>query len=160
MKDIIILSFLFINLSFNLFSQDLEPKPDIKYKNNLDQVIVKLVRHQKVPLKEIENCIPNTDDNYGYFYHYTYPDKSNNEVAAFYKLDSIIYKNAELGKMNFPKKVFFLADFVDGEYAESYEGYLQKIVLNNVNCFCKTYLKLSEDRKIWLENYYLNHCKK
>lgn len=160
MNVIYFLTFLFLNLSFTSFSQDLEPKPDIKYKINLDQVILKLVRNQKVPLKEIEKSIPNTFDNFGYFYHYTYTDKSNNEVEAFYKLDSIIYKNAELGKMNFPQKVFLMADFVDGEYSESYEDYLIKIVLNNESCFCKTYLKLSEDSKIWLENFYINHCKK
>ena len=137
------LSLLFlIVFSINIKSQALGPEPNIGYKNNLDKVILKIVENQMVPVNDIEKCIPITEGNYSYYYHYTYPDKSDEKVKAFYKLDSIIYKNAELGKMNFPEKVFLMADFVDGEYAEPYfEDYIKKIAVKNKKCFCKTFSK-------------------
>ncbi len=153
---------LFLNiLSINLISQKSGHEPLIKYKNNLDKVILKIVENQIVPLMAIEKCIPNTEGNYSYYYHYTYPDKSEDEVKAFYKLDSMIYKNAETGKMNFPEKVFLMADFVDGEYAEPYfEDYIKKIALKNKKCFCNTFIKISEKNRLQLEDFYSNLCKK
>lgn len=141
-----------------VYSQEMPMAKD-KYLINLEFVINELSKNKLVKLAMIERTIPTSKKEYNVYYASTFPERNDDFVLAFYQLDSLIFLNAKYNKMNFAKKVIRMADFVDGEYAESYYFNLDDIVKLNTHCFCSEYRKLSSDSKDRLKEMYIEHCK-
>lgn len=134
-------------------------KVSIKYSKNLEYVISKIKNNQKVSISRIEMTIPITIGEYAAYYDLSNPKYDENSLIAFEKLDSLIYRNAELNKLNFTKKVFKMAEFVDGEYADAYKEYIQIVIYRNKKYFSRYYNSYSNRIKLWLKEEYDNSLK-
>jgi hypothetical protein len=152
--------FIFFNVILTYSNAQDVPKAELKYSKDLQKIISKIKNKKSIELAKLENVIPKTEIEFIIYYSYTYPDQDEITVNSFYFLDSLFYRNAELNKLNFTKKVIMMADIVDGGYAEKYYEYLEIIIKKNKKCFCKTYSKLSKSSKEWLEESFIEHCKK
>ncbi|MEZ4828397.1 MAG: hypothetical protein R3C61_19215 [Bacteroidia bacterium] len=122
----------------------------------LAKVIKEFTVNQKSSDEDIEACIPQTEDEYLFFYSYTDPDSSTQK--AFAALNKAIGKGAVELIMNFFPKYLKLSAFVDGEYAESYFEDVDFAIGKNPHVFCELFSSEDSTKMIRLKEFYLDYC--
>jgi len=128
-----------------------------EYKTNIDNFSKKKTNNELITITDVERVSPISQEEFSFYYSLTYSDESNqnlHDAITTLILDNAIEDNG---------MVFFLytdmAQFVDGEYAESYHSYIETVVSNNKKKFCTIYKHLSKDSKWILGNLYKEVCK-
>ena len=128
-----------------------------EYKTNIDSFSKKKAKNELITITDVESITPISQEEFSFYYGLTYSDKSKQGLHD--GITTAILDNAIEDK----GKVFFLyadmAQFVDGEYAESYHSYIETVVSNNKIKFCAIYKYLSKDSKWILEPLYNEICK-
>lgn len=159
----------------DLISNTTEVKEEKKIERNLDtlppkKIIRTIKEYQKsindfskkninglITITDVEGVTPISQEEFIFYYGLTYSDESNQALhdgITTKVLDNAIEDNG---------MVFFLyadmAQFVDGEYAESYHSYIETVVSNNKKKFCAIYKYLSKESQRILTSLYLEVCK-
>jgi hypothetical protein len=115
---------------------------------------IKKIDSNNITRKDIATVIPATDEEFSKWYELTYDDKG---TKYFYRLDDLFYKYA-LKNDEVLRQYLNLAEFVDGEYAESYFDDISFLVKKRRRQFCSTYKELSSRARERLHDYQLQ-CK-
>jgi hypothetical protein len=138
----------------------LPPKKTVRtleeYKKNVKLFEQKIVSKEELTIKSIENVIPIKDKEFGVFYNLTYSTDKNQKL--FDRINLEIFEHALEDKGN----VFFLClnmvEFVDGEYADSYFGDIEYVVMGNKKKFCAMFKYLAKGSKWRVEDLYKEVC--
>jgi hypothetical protein len=128
-----------------------------EYKTNIDNFSKKKTKNELITIPNVEDITPISQEEFSFYYGLTYSDNSKQSLhdgITTAILDNAIEDNGMM---------FFLcadmAQFVDGEYAESYHSYIETVVSKNKIKFCAIYKYLSKDSKWILEPLYNEVCK-
>ena len=127
------------------------------YEESLQTVIEYLISGEEPSIKQIQDVIPKTEDDFFTFYSYTEKDEKNN--IAFYELNNLILKYALKGESNILKSYLLLSEFVDGEYAESYFEDVETVIKKNNETFCNLFTQLPKKKIYRLSNLNNKYCK-
>lgn len=127
------------------------------YINNWKSISILKINNKTIENHHIESIIPLNDGEYNYFYSQSFPE---NNSSLFDFVNSEIFKKSLDDEGNFFYFFSNMAEFVDGEYAESFFDEITTIVLKNEEKFCMFYERLSEESKMYLKDLYQNFCVK
>ncbi len=125
------------------------------YKNNIKNISLAL-ENSILKNHYVESIIPINDSEFGYFYDLTYSNEEDSNL--FYSLNELIVKISNEGKSNCLNLFLNLAQFVDGDYAESYFDDIEYLTLNNREKFCNAYKSLSKSSIDRLKSIYDKIC--
>lgn len=127
-----------------------------EYKKNVRNFEKKLDSVTILTTQDLESVVPVTEKEFSFYYGLTYSDKK--DETLFYKIDILIFNYAKKDKGDVLFLCLGVAEFVDGEYADSYYGTLDSVVLDNKKKFCAIYKYLSKESRRRLENFYNEVC--
>lgn len=125
----------------------------------IDACIEKVKKGDTLSPFDISMVIPTTEGEYLMYYSYTDPEKSEDDIVAFYKTYRLFKKYAKENKSNVFSLYIKLSEFVDGEYAESFFDDVPFVIEANVNEFCGLYPNLSKECQRRLKDMHKKYCK-
>ena len=127
-----------------------------EYKENVKLFEQKIDSSEKLIIENIEDVVPISVKEFGVFYDLTYSTDKNQKL--FDRINLEIFEHALEDKGN----VFFLClnmvEFVDGEYADSYFGDIEYVVMGNKKKFCAMFKYLAKGSKWRVEDLYKEVC--
>lgn len=129
------------------------------YMEIIDACIEKVKKGDTLSPFDISMVIPTTEGEYLMYYSYTDPEKSEDDIVAFYKTYRLFKKYAKENKSNVFSLYIKLSEFVDGEYAESFFDDVPFVIEANVNEFCGLYPNLSKECQRRLKDMHKKYCK-
>lgn len=117
------------------FGQDVQAE----YLKNLDLAADTFLRKEPIPDAVLLKLVPEDDEQFSLYYETTYPDHRMNGTGFFYHSSRAIFEKALQSKnQNFYVPSLQLISFADGEYAELFLEYLDRIVEQDKKKFCET----------------------
>lgn len=128
-----------------------------KYKENINSFAKKKNNKDLITVKEIESVTPTTQEEFNFYYSLT--DSNKNRQSLYDGITASILDNAAEDNGIVLFLYADIAQFVDGEYADSYHSYIETIIDNNKIKFCAVYKHLSKNSKWILEPLYNEVCK-
>ena len=143
-------------LKINLYIQ--EKRTLEEYKFNFDKAKVFYEELSVNNIDVLEALIPQNSLEFIHFYSLSYPETG--DIQLFNKLNLLFFEAAlnDMGK--FLKLFSNLAEFVDGEYAESFFDEIDLIIERNTTGFCKIFKNLSRKSKLRLIEKEIFYCEK
>jgi len=117
------------------------------YTRILKEAISK-IKINKIDTEFIKLVIPLNEEEFGQFYGLTY---NENTKDTFFKLDQLFYKYSKNEDVFL--KYLNLAEFADGEYAESYFEDIDVLIYEKKTLFCKLYKIISTEARERLIDY-------
>ena len=126
------------------------------YKNNISQAKKVLDTQNKLDDLAVESLIPTNLEEFNFFYELTY--STDEDWNLFEEINTLIIRNSQFDVGDCIEKYLNLAEFVDGEYAESFYNDIFFIAEKNTYKFCDVYNNLSAISKDNLEDIHNKFC--
>lgn len=142
--------------SLNVFFNQDSLRTLSEYKNNISKARDVLNSNNSLNSIVIESLIPVNFEEYKIYYGLTY--STEEDWVFFRKVDNLILENSNSDNGNCLEKYSNLAEFVDGEYAESFYDNILFVAKKNPDKFCKIFDRLSIHSKKNLMDVYEKIC--
>lgn len=127
-----------------------------EYKFNFDKAKVFYKDLSVYDIDVLETLIPQNAPEFIHFYSLSYPETG--DIQLYNKLN-LLFFDAALNDMGELLKLFSnLAEFVDGEYAESFFDEIDLIIERNTTDFCEIFKDLSRRSKLRLIEKDIFYC--
>ncbi len=112
-----------------------------------------------LPPNLFEGIIPVNEDEFLHFYMLSAPEEyPESNINLYWAINDAMKKSALEDRGNCLYLYMNLAEFVDGEYAESFFIYIPTIIERHKSKFCDIYSNLSERSRYMLEDFFDESC--
>ena len=156
------ITILFLIITLNTFSQELENKNKIGYQENLEIAAELFLSDSEIPEDILLNLVPKNNSEFSIFYGTTGPESKLYETSFFYDTTRLIFEKVIDDKREeFYLPSLHLASFADGEFFELFVYYLKEIINHDKEKFCNSVKGKKYTERNPIKYYYKeNDCEK
>ena len=130
-----------------------------EYVENLKVFENRSQNKEHAPSNLLEGIVPINDTEFGHFYSLSYPEEyPESNLDLYWAINDAMEQSALSNQGNCIYLYLNLAEFVDGEYAESFSYIIPVLAEKHQSKFCNVYHELSERSKYILEDIFDDYC--